>query len=315
MRLGWGRALPSGLSSPTRGRCRLNRNLIRHEFSKIFGNPIFAFTLILATAISIAAAIEAWWTLKAERELLSSFGYGVGLQAKNYLGQTRESSFGNWIVVSANAPLSASVFFYTLPLLTMLAGSWSYLSEHLSGYEAQICTRVSRKAYVNAKMVSAFLSAFAVTAIPLLMNFLIVSILFPAYLPRVDESTYVGLYLHSYFSSLFYSRPLLYVLAYTLFDAVTLGALSVAVAGLTAVFHSKIKAVVVPYLLMVAWHFANDWIFRVILRVGFNFNILNSIRSESLNNWPDIRAGFVEIILLLSVSLIFAGFLKRREVV
>lgn len=65
----------------------------------------------------------------------------------------------------------------------MLAGSWSCLSERLSGYEAQICTRVSRNAYVNVKMLSAFLSAFAVTAIPLLVNFLIVSMLFPAYLP------------------------------------------------------------------------------------------------------------------------------------
>lgn len=270
---------------------------------------------MVATAISMAAAIEAWWTLETERKQLLSLGYDVGLQAQAYLGQTRESSFGNWIVVSANAPLSASVFFYALPLLAMLAGSWSCLSERLGGYEAQICTRVSRNAYVNVKMLSAFLSAFAVTAIPLLVNFLIVSMLFPAYLPRVDESTYVGLYLHSYFSGLFYSRPLLYVLVYTLFDAVTLGALSMAVTGLSVVFRSRIKAMVVPYLIMVAWHFVNDWIFSVLSCVGFNCNILNSIRSESLNNWPDIRAGFAEIILLFVFSLIFARFLKRREVV
>ena len=75
---------------------------------------------MVATAISMAAAIEAWWTLETERKQLLSLGYGVGLQAQAYLGQTRESSFGNWIVVSANAPLSASVFFYALPLLTLL---------------------------------------------------------------------------------------------------------------------------------------------------------------------------------------------------
>ena len=46
----------------------MNRNLIRHELSKIFGNPIFALTLMVATAISIAAAIEAWWTLETERK-------------------------------------------------------------------------------------------------------------------------------------------------------------------------------------------------------------------------------------------------------
>lgn len=293
----------------------MNRNLIRHELSKIFGNPIFALALILATAISMAAAIEAWWTLEAERKQLLSFGYGIGLQSQTYLGQTRESSFGNWIVVSANAPLSASVFFYALPLLAMLAGSWSCLFERLSGYDMQICTRVSRKAYVNVKMLSAFLSAFTVTAIPLLVNFLIVSMLFPAYLPRVDESTYVGLYLHSYFSGLFYSHPLSYVLAYTLFDAVTLGTLSMAVTGFSILFRSRIKAIIVPYLLMVAWHFANGWIFGVMACVGFNCNILNSIRSESLNNWPDIRAGFAEIILLTLASLAFSGAWKRREVV
>lgn len=263
----------------------------------------------------MAAAIEAWWTLEIERKQLLSFGYGIGLQSQTYLGQTRESSFGNWIVVSANAPLLASLFFYSLPLLAMLAGSWSCLPERLSGYEAQICTRVSRNSYVNVKMLSAFLSAFAVTAIPLLVNFLIVSMLFPAYLPRVDESTYVGLYLHSYFSGLFYSRPLLYVLVYTLFDAVTLGVLSMVVTGLSVVFRSRIKAMVVPYLIMVAWHFVNDWIFSVLSCVGFNCNILNSIRSESLNNWPDIRAGVAEIILLFVFSLISARFLKRREVV
>lgn len=66
---------------------------------------------MVATAISMAAAIEAWWTLETERKQLLSLGYGVGLQVQAYLGQTRESSFGNWIVVSANAPLSASVIF------------------------------------------------------------------------------------------------------------------------------------------------------------------------------------------------------------
>ena len=85
--------------------------------------------------------------------------------------------------------------------------------------------------------------------------------------------------------------------------------------GLSVVFRSRIKAMVVPYLIMVAWHFVNDWIFSVLSCVGFNCNILNSIRSESLNNWPDIRAGFAEIILLFVFSLISARFLKRREVV
>ena len=57
------------------------------------------------------------------------------------------------------------------------------------------------------------------------------------------------------------------------------------------------------------------WIFGVMACVGFNCNIFNSIRSESLNNWPDIRAGFAEIILLTLASLAFSGAWKRREMV
>ena len=277
--------------------------------------PAFILALTIAVAISVIAATEPWLNLEEEWERLRSYGYGLGLQAVHYLGQTRESSFGNWIVVSANAPLSASIFFYVLPLLTILAGSWSYLAERQSGYDAQLCARVSRKDYVNVKLFSSFFSAFIVAAAPLVVNFAIVSMLFPAYMPRVDETTYVGLYLHSYFSYLFYTHPLLYVAAYTLFDAVTLGVLSMAVTGLSLVFRSRVKAIVIPYLVLVAWHFANDWIFSVLSCIGFNCNILNSIRSESLNNWPDIRAGVAEIVVLFVISLICARALKKCEVV
>ena len=293
----------------------MNKPLMRHELSKMLRCPAFILALALAVAIAVVAAVEPWINLKSEISELMSFGYQTGLKANSYLGQTRESSFGNWIVVSANAPLSASVFFYVLPLLTLLAGSWSYLAERQNGYDAQVCTRVSRNSYVNAKLLSSFLSAFIVVVVSLAVNFAVVSMLFPAYMPRVDETTYVGLYLHSYFSYLFYTPPFLYVAVYTLFDAVTLGALSMAVTGLSLVFRSQIKAVIVPYLIMVAWHFVNDWLFSIMECIGFNCNILNSMRSESSNNWPDIRAGIAEVILLFAVSLVLARALKRREVV
>lgn len=293
----------------------MNMNLIRHELSKTLRCPVFLLALTLAIAIAAIAAVEPWVNLKKEVSELMSFGYQTGLKADRYLGQTRESSFGNWIVVSANAPLSASIFFYVLPLLTMLAGSWTYLAERQCGYDAQVCARVSREAYVNVKLLSSFLSAFIVVVVPLVANFAIVSMLFPAYMPRVDEATYVGLYLHSYFSYLFYTQPFLYVAVYTLFDAVTLGVLSMVVTGLSLVFRSRVKAVIIPYLILVAWHFVNDWIFGVLSCVGFNCNILNSIRSESSNNWPDIRAGVIEFVLLFAVSLVLARVLKRREVV
>ena len=86
----------------------MNQKLARYELSKTIRRPAFILALLIAVAVAIAAALEPWANLEKERHNLLSFGYGVGVQAENYLGQTRESSFGNWIVVSANAPLSAS---------------------------------------------------------------------------------------------------------------------------------------------------------------------------------------------------------------
>lgn len=94
----------------------MNQRLVRYELSKTIRRPAFIFALLIAVAVAIAAALEPWANLEKERNNLLSFGYGVGMQAKNYLGQTRESSFGNWIVVSANAPtVCVGVFLCTAP--------------------------------------------------------------------------------------------------------------------------------------------------------------------------------------------------------
>lgn len=93
----------------------MNQRLVRYELSKTIRRPAFIFALLIAVAVAIAAALEPWANLEKERHNLLSFGYGVGMQAKNYLGQTRESSFGNWIVVSASATVCVGVFLCTAP--------------------------------------------------------------------------------------------------------------------------------------------------------------------------------------------------------
>ena len=93
----------------------MNQRLVRYELSKTIRRPAFIFALLIAVAVAIAAALEPWANLEKERHNLLSFGYGVGMQAKNYLGQTRESSFGNWIVVSATRHCLRRCFLCTAP--------------------------------------------------------------------------------------------------------------------------------------------------------------------------------------------------------
>ena len=93
----------------------MNQKLARYELSKTIRRPAFILALLIAVAVAIAAALEPWANLEKERHNLLSFGYGVGVQAENYLGQTRESSFGNWIVERERATVCVGVFLCTAP--------------------------------------------------------------------------------------------------------------------------------------------------------------------------------------------------------
>lgn len=291
----------------------MNTRVLHHEWRKALRSPFLYISLIIALALALAAALESYAFLKHENDLQVSYGYQLGLHAHNYLGQTRESSFGNWVVVSANAPLSASVFFYALPLLVTLPYAWSYLSEKLSDYTSQVCVRTNCRNYLYTKIIVVFGTGFLVTAVALTANFLVVSCLFPAYQPLIEEANFVGLFDISLFSQIFYSHPLLYVIVYTCLDATLMGLWAAAVTGLSAFLTDRIKLIVVPYLFLYAWHYFNGWIFTVLNVQGFNMNLFNSLRAESLLSVPNLAATLGEEVLLALIAAIGTYILIRKE--
>lgn len=290
-------------------------SICRHEFIKAFRSRWFVVAILIALALSVAAAVEPYLALKREETTMLSFGYGIGIDAHNYLGQTREGSFGNWVVVSANAPLFASLLLYALPLLSVMPYAWSYRTEDISGYAAQLCTRLERKKYIRAKYAATFATGSAVTGSALIVNFLAVSCLFPAYWPRIEEANYVGLFDGYIFSGLFYSQPYLYVIAYTLLDMLLMGVWAVVVSGLSLWIKDRVKLIALPYVMLFAWHYINGRVFDALQVQGFNINLLNSMRAESLLARPDIVATAIELLALFSLSIILHRRLAKRDVV
>lgn len=290
-------------------------SMLAHEVSKALGCPWFRVALMLACAIALAAAAESFICLETEREQQLGFGYGLGLEARNYLGLTREGSFGNWIVVSANAPLTASIFFYALPLLAAIPYAWSYRTEMTSGYSVHVGIRASRRDYIASKAFSSFATGFLVAAIPLLLNFFAVSCLFPAYAPRVEDVAYVGVFSFCFFSRLFYDMPLLYVAAYTLLDGCLMGVWAMVCLASSVIFRDRVKLMVLPYLALFAWHYLNIWIFDVLGLTGFNANLINDVRSESLALMPSLEATLVETLLLFLCSVAALAVIEREEVI
>lgn len=288
--------------------------ILRHELQKALCSPWFALALGVALVLSMGAALESYLLLKREEAAMVSFGYELGLHAHNYLGQTRESSFGNWIVVSANAPLFASLFFFALPLLAVIPFAWSFRSEAKSGYAVQVSLRSGHVSYVRAKLTATFVTGALIALIPLLVNFLAVSCLFPAYQPRIEESNYVGLFDVNLFSLAFYTYPLVYVVIYTLLDTLLMGAWASAVMGLASVVRDRVKLAVVPYLFLLALHYFNGWLFDTLQVQGFNFDLISSLRAETLVARPELMATLLSLVLMVLVAWCGARVLEREEV-
>lgn len=287
---------------------------LRHELRKALRGRWFIAALLVAVALAVIAALECYGSLEEEHSKMMLWGHGAGIASDRSLGFTREGSFGNWIVVSANAPLSASIFFYALPLLAVIPFAWSFLSEARSGYAAQLCSRVSQGRYLTAKFASTFLTGFLVAAISLTANFIVVSCLFPAYKPLVEEAILVGVFDTDFFSWLFYNMPYAYVATYTLFDGVLMGVWAMVVLGLSVVVKDRVKLMVVPYLMLYAWHYFNGWVFEVLGVQGFNMNLLDAVRSESFNLTPFLPATLIELLVLAVFALATCRVLSKREV-
>ena len=85
--------------------------ILAHELSKAFRNRWFAVALAIGCILAIVAAAEAITTVDALYRPMSADGEHYGLDATMFLGLSTASSYGNWMAVNANVPLSSTVFF------------------------------------------------------------------------------------------------------------------------------------------------------------------------------------------------------------
>lgn len=278
--------------------------IVHHELSKLFHTPWLYLAIGIGSLLAVTAGVESYLYLQRETAQMVSLGYGLGLNAHNVLGQTREGSFGNWMLVGANAPLAASVFFYALPLLVLLPFTWSYRTEMHSGYAAHLAVRGKRSSYIAGKLLASFLSSALVTAVPLLVNFLVVSCLFPAYFPLAEDSSYVGVFVGCFFSVLFYNQPLLFVVAYTAFDALLMGLWAMVVLTLSTLIHDRVKLMVIPYLLFLAWSYAIVWVFQLLDLNSIGGDLLAALSTLALGTYNPITTAFEMLILSVTAILL-----------
>ena len=187
-------------------------NAFRGEMYRIFHTSTF---LLVLTALIVLVVADGCVAYKEYRQNLTNV---VETIPRNEDGTFQEHPFlqnytlyNSWIGGHPNSVLGF-VFFYTMPIYTGIAYSWTYLSEKRSGYTRLLAARIGRLPYFFCKHLAVFLAGSLVVLIPLLTSFLFTASLIPAYKPNVDMALYYQIGSGSLMRDLYYAHPLAAVL-------------------------------------------------------------------------------------------------------
>lgn len=191
------------------------------------------------------------------------------------------SSYNSWIAVN-HLDSATELFFVLIPFVVLMGYSWSLASDFKSGYIEQLTTRASRKQCYSARFIATFLSAGTLVAAPPLVNFLLLALFLPSWTPSIVDQFYTGiggaydLSNNAVLTALFYTNPVLFVLARTGLDFVLCGLWATLVLSLSLFVRNRVVLVVVPYVSLLLLKHLGQWVY-IILRTngydGFGYSI------------------------------------------
>lgn len=256
------------------------------ELNKALRGRWFFIALLVAVCVCMAsAAIQMSWDADSWGTISSEF-----------IGLSTMGSYGKWIL--SRWDIAAEIFFLALPLLAIIPYSASLRSELISGVYGQMVTRSGRGRYLFAKGFAAFAAGFLVAAIPLLVNFIVLSMLRPAYEPEALDNMYFGITPNTLFSGLFFGNPLAFVVVNTLLDGVLCGSWALLVLAFSAIVENRVVLLAGAFLLTLGVRYLNAVVFSAFGVQGFCFNLSELLLAAPLGE-PRVLGPLLCVLFLM----------------
>lgn len=200
--------------------------------------------------------------LMETKRMFSSIGFklSVFLAALIVLGQFLQnlyykinginelSIFVKWIGTDNNSTFAEIIFVWLFPILSLLPYAWTMCEELHNGYAAQAMIRNGKKNYFAGKIAASFLSGGIVVSLVLMLDFIILTMMDSTYYPTPNDLV-CGIWPGHFCSILFYKRPFVYILLWTVINF--LWGASIAVLGCAVGFFVKDKIKLLPFIWLI----------------------------------------------------------------
>ncbi|MDD5796493.1 MAG: hypothetical protein PUD24_06130 [Oscillospiraceae bacterium] len=210
------------------------KKVLKTELSRCFCgfgfDAVMIFSIIIVTWYSIE---KIPYAVLMNDELI---GGGAGFL---------ETSFTNWLF-TRNMYTQSQIFYLIFPLLAAIPFGATLFSDKKNGCLKSFYIRTKKSNYLISKYITTFLSGGIAAAFPMILSFLEIS----AFLPSVKpEASYIftNVVTADKWSELFFTKPMLYVLSYTLLNFVLFGLIACISLPITYVSYKSFLPIVFPF--------------------------------------------------------------------
>lgn len=227
------------------------------ELKKAFQNPYFYVSLCIMCTITVCAAAVACNGFYSLASIADTYYFADGKMIDNEFFPLI-SSYYYWIGGESQTLMSV-LFRYLLPVAAVLPYGWSFLTERKSGYIKTAIHRTGRFHYFFSKSLAVFTAGFCVILVPLVLNFLIVSAVFPSSPPQINYVFYNNSF-GVLWMDLFYTQPMLYVGLYILLNAVFAGLFALLASAIGFFIRNRFFVIFFPFTVCLALQFLTEFL-------------------------------------------------------
>ena len=215
------------------------------------------------------------------------------------------SVFSRWLGGEMSS-VYPTLYYFLLPVLVVLPHAGSYKEDMKSGYIKQILIRTTRSKYMRAKYIVTFFIGGVVAIFPLMCNFVLTAMVFPALIPQAGTGLFPLRSFHM-LGDLFYSHPYVYLLIYMIINFVFWGFFATIALAAANVCRQVITTKLFPFILYVMLYAAAEFTGYLSVAPVYFLMPTQPVKTE-------VSILICEILLLILIGGCYFYIGKRKDV-
>lgn len=275
--------------------------LLKVEFSRLFRNKG------LYISLGIGAILSIWLVVLA----VKMHNEGMALLAKEgpeAAAYFFPSSIFTIFIGIDYSQLPTAILFAIFPILVIIPFSATFSQDKESGYLRNVFTRANKKDYFFAKYITVFVSGFITVLAIFAISLYLTAMFIPAIYPESASYTFPVTGSTHLWNKIYQQNPYLYLLMYSLIDAVFLGIWATVPLSISIFIKNKFTALVGSTILYYLFNY-------VLMAINLDYCMPENFLKLSQPTKIVLMVILIEAITIFIITIgIFVGVGVRKNV-